>query len=101
MMVGLGGLEPPTSPLSGNVVRSYKNLQDCGDSRSTCKSHKASQIVGWIVGWKFRYPRALETESSHAAAQECDLRNMFAAYPWVRQITIVSRGVRESTVSRS
>jgi len=27
----------------------YKNRLDC---QNTCKSHKTSQIVGWIVGWK-------------------------------------------------
>ncbi len=37
-------------PYQGNAVRSYKNLQARGGCPSTCKSHKTTQIVGWIVG---------------------------------------------------
>jgi len=38
-------------PYQGSVVRFY-NLQDRGDCQNTRKSYKASQSVGWVVGYR-------------------------------------------------
>src|SRR5208283_890251 len=32
----------------------HNNLEQRGDCQNTCKSHKASSFVGWVVGWKIR-----------------------------------------------
>jgi len=32
--------------------RFYSNLQERGDCQNTRKTHKATRIVGWVVGWK-------------------------------------------------
>ncbi len=39
-------------PYQGSVVRFYNNLQDRGDCQNTRKSYKASQSVGWLVGYR-------------------------------------------------
>ena len=32
--------------------RFYSNLQERGDCQNTGNTHKATRIVGWVVGWK-------------------------------------------------
>src|SRR5260370_34575973 len=39
-------------PYQGSVVRFYNNLQDRGDCQNTRKSYKASQSVGWVMGYR-------------------------------------------------
>lgn len=36
----------------------YNNLQERGDCQNTCKSYRASQFVGWVVGCQ-QYPLSL------------------------------------------
>jgi len=47
-MVGTRRLELLTSTVS------IKRLTDRGDCLNTRKSCKASEFVGWVVGWKLR-----------------------------------------------
>ena len=39
-------------PYQGSAFWFYNDLQGRGDCQSTAKSHKTTQIVGWVVGWK-------------------------------------------------
>ena len=78
-------------PYQGTTVRFHNDLQDLQEPRGLPKYVQVAQDVancGLDCGLEISLSEGFgDRVQSLRTAQECDLRNMFAAYPWVRQIT--------------